>query len=127
VTGDRLFTLGVRDLILDASASIDYDEDPAPMTYEWSCYDMLKEGECFGAEMSEFQPQAATFRVPATALTIGQYNFTVKASKPNREPGYHSVMIYTNGRGPDVSIAVTTLHLYLILTLSLVTFRSQSQ
>lgn len=104
--GDRLFTLGVRDLVLDASDSVDLDGNYDGLHFEWSCVDNIKERPCFAdSDSSSFLLDAPIITIPSTLLTIGEYTFNVEVSKAGKSSDSTSVRIYTNGDGPEVTIS----------------------
>jgi hypothetical protein len=89
-----------------ASESADLDESPGSITYAWECKDLTQpEQPCFGIEQSSFAHDGI-FDIPSTSLTIGKFLFSVTVSKPGRSSGIASVLIFTNGQGPEVSIEV---------------------
>eukprot|EP01119_Soliformovum_irregulare_P019678 TRINITY_DN6285_c0_g1_i2.p1 TRINITY_DN6285_c0_g1~~TRINITY_DN6285_c0_g1_i2.p1 ORF type:complete len:1759 (+),score=451.20 TRINITY_DN6285_c0_g1_i2:385-5661(+) len=99
----RQFQLGrTANLTLDGSASYDPDAAPGNLTYTWTCLNnILPFQPCYGSEYNQTGP---ILSIPSTSLTIGEYTFTLTVSKPGRAPVSTSVVITTNGVGPDVTI-----------------------
>ena len=77
--GDRLFTLGLRALELDASSS--YDTSDASLSFSWTCTMLFPERPCFAtSDLSQVTLNAPVAVIPSTLLTIGEYRFDVVVS-----------------------------------------------
>jgi hypothetical protein len=105
--GDRLFTLGVGPLTLDASSSFVTDGTTTGLGFSWTCQDNLNPDQpCFAtSDSASFITKQSVINIPSTALTIGEYTFTVTVTF-GALSDTASVVIYTNGVGPQISITV---------------------
>ena len=130
----RLFPLGRNSLNLKITNLMDYDNRAdVPFNIEWSCTfvtesclnfyrqydsryypnvacDSKLANPCFDADtVSSYFNSSNTISIPSYAFGLAIYNFTVTVSKAGGIPSSQSIIIQTNGTGPQVFVDVEEL------------------